>query len=223
MALEPKTDAAPSRRARQGRGRRPVRASGDDRERAILENAERLLEERPLSEVSVDDLARGAGISRPSFYFYFPSKDAVVMTIIERFVPAAAASREETLKMVAEDPRAGIRQAIGDIYAAFRDRPGVATAGAELRATNEEARGIWAEIMEGWVAETTAIIEFERARGAVPPGIPARDLATALVQMNERVQHATFIGESPALDEDRVIDVCVDIWLRAIYGTADQP
>ncbi|HVD41575.1 MAG TPA: TetR/AcrR family transcriptional regulator [Solirubrobacterales bacterium] len=205
----------------KARGRRGARVSGDDRERAILETAERLLEERPLSEISVDDLAKGAGISRPTFYFYFPSKDAVVMTIVERFVPAAAATREETLEMVAKDPRAGIRQAIGDLYAAFRDRPGVATAGAELRATNEEARRLWADILEGWVADTTAIIEFERARGAVPSGLPARDLATALVQMNERVQYATFFDESPAIEDERVIDVLVDIWLRTIYGTAD--
>jgi AcrR family transcriptional regulator len=205
----------------KARGRRGARVSGDDRERAILETAERLLEERPLSEISVDDLAKGAGISRPTFYFYFPSKDAVVMTIVERFVPAVAATREETLEMVAKDPREGIRQAIGDLYAAFRDRPGVATAGAELRATNEEARQLWADILEGWVADTTAIIEFERARGAVPSGLPARDLATALVQMNERVQYATFFDESPAIEDERVIDVLVDIWLRTIYGTAD--
>ena len=51
------------------RSRRPVRPSGDDRELAILSTAERLLAERPRSAISVDDLARGAGISRPTFYF----------------------------------------------------------------------------------------------------------------------------------------------------------
>jgi hypothetical protein len=39
--------------------------------------------------------------------------------------------------------------------------------------------------------------------------------------MNERVQYASFADESPSLAEDRVIDVLVDIWLRAIYGTAE--
>ena len=75
--------------------------------------------------------------------------------------------------------------------------------------------------MEGWVADVTAVIESERARGAAPPGQPARDLAIALVQMNERVQYASFAGESPSLEDDRVLDVLVDIWLRAIYGAAD--
>lgn len=208
--------------APSGRGRRAARASGDERERAILETAERLLEERPLSEISVDDLARGAGISRPTFYFYFPSKDAVVLTIVDRLVAAAAGSREQALATLAQgDPRAGLRQGLEDLYAAFRSRRAVALAAAELRTTNEEARRLWTQVMEGWVADVTAVIEAERARGAAPPGQPARDLATALVQMNERVQYATFAGESPALEDDRVLDVLVDIWLRAIYGTAE--
>ena len=204
------------------RGRRAARASGDDRERAILETAERLLEERPLSEISVDDLAKGAGISRPTFYFYFPSKDAVVLTIIDRLVAAAAGSREDALATLAQgDPRAGLRQGLEDLYAAFRKRRAVVLAAAEMRMTNPEARDLWAEVMEGWVADTTAVIEAERARGAAPPGQPARDLAIALVQMNERVQYATFADEEPSLEQDRVLDVLVEIWLRAIYGTAD--
>ena len=205
-----------------GRGRRAARASGDDRERAILETAERLLEERPLSEISVDDLAKGAGISRPTFYFYFPSKDAVVLTIIDRLVAAAAGSREEALVTMAEgELRGGLRRALEDLYGAFRSRRAVTLAAAELRMRNPEARELWAQVMEGWVADVTAVIEAERARGAAPPGEPAREVAIALVQMNERVQYATFTGESPSLDEERVVDVLVDIWLRAIYGTAE--
>jgi TetR/AcrR family transcriptional regulator, ethionamide resistance regulator len=205
----------------RSRGRRTARASGDDRERAILETAERLLEERPLSEISVDDLARGAGISRPTFYFYFPSKDAVVLTIIDRLVAAAAGSREQALATLAEgDPRAGLRQGLEDLYAAFRARRAVVLAAAELRTTNSEARELWSQVMEGWVGDVTAVIEAERARGAAPPGQPARDLAIALVQMNERVQYASFVGESPSLEDARVLDVLVEIWLRAIYGAA---
>jgi AcrR family transcriptional regulator len=205
-----------------GRGRRATRASGDDRERAILETAEKLLEERPLSEISVDDLAKGAGISRPTFYFYFPSKDAVVLTIIDRLVAAAAGSREEALATLSQgDPRAGLRKALEDLYGAFRSRRAVAMAAAELRTTNSEARGLWSQVMEGWVADATAVIEAERARGAAPPGQPAREVAIALVQMNERVQYATFAGEAPSLEDERVLDVLVDIWLRAIYGTPE--
>jgi AcrR family transcriptional regulator len=200
------------------RGRRSPRASGDERERAILATAEQLLEERPLGEISVQDLARGAGISRPTFYFYFPSKDAVLLTLVDRMVEEAASSREEALAKLAEEPRAGWRQGLRATFDAFGSRRGAILAAAELRATNAEARELWSKVMEGWVADVSAIIEAERARGVAPPGQPARDLAIALVQMNERVHFSTFAGEAPSLEEDRVLDVLIDIWVRTIYG-----
>ena len=78
------------------RGRRPARLSGDDRELAILATAERLLTEKTLAAISVDDLARGAGISRPTFYFYFPSKDAVLLRLLDRVVAEAVSASATT-------------------------------------------------------------------------------------------------------------------------------
>ncbi|MFD0786848.1 helix-turn-helix domain-containing protein, partial [Micromonospora azadirachtae] len=79
------------------RGRRAGRRSGDQRELAILATAERLMTERPFAEISIDDLARGAGISRPAFYFYFPSKDAVLLTLLDRVTAEADAAAGDTL------------------------------------------------------------------------------------------------------------------------------
>src|SRR6185503_19320605 len=127
--LNPMATAAKPKAAPNGRGRRATRASGDDRERAILESAERLLEEKPLSEISVDDLAKGAGISRPTFYFYFPSRDAVVLTIIERMIPAITmAGRGQSLENLGEDPRTGLRETLAEIYKTFEERKAVVLA-----------------------------------------------------------------------------------------------
>ena len=216
MATSPPTQSAPNR------GRRARRSTGDDREQAILATAERLLEERSLHEISVDDLARGAGISRPTFYFYFPSKDAVLLTLLDRMVEEARERRGEALERFTEDPPRWLRHAITAIYETFRSHRAVSLAGAEARVTNAEVRELWARVMEGFVVETTAAIEAERARGAAPAGVPARDLAVALNSMNERVLQATFAGHEPAIDEESVVDVMLSVWLGAIYG-ARQP
>ena len=50
-----------ARQARAPRGRRSTRPSGDDREAAILATARQLLQERSFTDISVDDLAKGAG------------------------------------------------------------------------------------------------------------------------------------------------------------------
>src|SRR5918999_4223221 len=133
---------APSAATRPARSRRAPRATGDDRERAILETAERLLEERPLHEISVDDLARGAGISRPTFYFYFSSKEAVLLALLDRVVEEARASRGDALERQGEDPRGRLRQAINGIYETFRAHRAVMLAGAEGSA-NPEVRDVW--------------------------------------------------------------------------------
>jgi AcrR family transcriptional regulator len=210
-----------------GRGRRLPRPSGDDRELAILATAERLLAEQPLSAVSVDDLARGAGISRPTFYFYFASKDAVLLTLLDRVVAeadAALASAEAAMRAASgrthEVPRDLWRQAISAYYDTFRAHRGLTLAWAEARSTNREVRELWASVFEGWVLRSATAIEAERARGAAPPGIPARDLAVALNSMNERVLYATLGGDGPAVAESDVVSVLLEVWLRAIYGTA---
>jgi AcrR family transcriptional regulator len=211
----PAADRSPA-----ARGRRPARPSGDDRELAILATAERLLAEKPLSAVSVDDLARGAGISRPTFYFYFASKDAVLLTLLDRVVAEADAAALAAFDSAPADHREAWRRAITAYYETFRAHRALTLAWAEARSTNAEVRTLWARVFERWVDLSTAAIEAERARGAAPVGVPARDLAVALTSMNERVLYGTFSGDGPAVAEDDVVEVLLAVWLRGVYGAA---
>lgn len=210
----------PASTPRAVRSRRAARVSAEERESAILATAERLLEERSPRDISVDDLARGAGISRPTFYFYFPSKDAVFLTLIDRLVERANAGRGDVLERLPEDPAQRWREGLTVFYETFGAHRAVVRAGDQIRMANAEARRLWAEVMESWVRDATMAIEAERARGAAPAGVSARDLAIALVSMNERVLHETFAAGSPAVGEESVMDVLLYVWLSAIYGTA---
>ena len=208
--------------ARPGRSRRVRRMSGDDRERAILRTAERLLEERSLAEISVDDLARGAGISRSTFYFYFASKEAVVLALLDRVVAEARAARTTALAGAA-GARAAWRAALVTVRDTFRDHRALTAAATELLAASPEVQSVWSGVMEDFVVETAAAIDAERARGAAPPGPPARDLAVALNWMNERVIQVSVAGRGPGLAEDDLLDVLLTVWLRTIYGSDDAP
>ncbi len=200
------------------RGRRLRRVSGDERERAILVTAERLLAQVPFSEISVDDLASGAGISRPTFYFYFSSKEAVLLTLLDRVVEEARSNRGDVLERLADDPKRVWRDALDAIYQTFKAHKAVTIAAAELAGTSPAVRALWQDVMESFVAETTFAIESERARGAAPPGTPARQLAIALNWMNERTIHSSIAAQLPALDDSEVLDVLADIWLKVVYS-----
>lgn len=204
--------------AHASRGRRTSRPSGDDRELAILATAERLLEERPLVEISVDDLARGAGISRPTFYFYFPSKEAVLLTLFDRMMQEADTTFDGLAEKLSSDPLRVCRDGINAFFQTFGDHRAVTVAGAAARATNTELRELWSTFMRRWVAHTASLIRAERDRGAAPETIPADDLAVALNLMNERAMFAALAGEPPAVVDEKVVDTLAYVWFTSIYG-----
>ncbi|OBJ70145.1 TetR/AcrR family transcriptional regulator [Mycobacterium sp. 1274756.6] len=199
-------------------GRRTSRPSGDDREAAILTTAERLLAERPLAEISVDDLARGAGISRPTFYFYFKSKDAVLLSLLEPMIARADSEFDGAVQRLPTDPRGMWRSGIKAFFTAFGSHRAVARAGTEALATSPEFRAMWQDYMGKWIEQTAAMITAERARGAAPDTIAALSLSTALNQMNERTMIATLADEKPAVDHEQLVDTLAHIWVTSIYG-----
>src|ERR1700739_4271751 len=204
------------------RGRRSTRLAGDDRERAILAAAERLLAERPLADFSVDDLAKGAGISRPTFYFYFQSKNAVLLSLLDQMKRKALTALTALGAKPSGDPATLWRARIEAFFEVSGSRRAVAVAGAAAKATNPEVRQLWSTLMQRWISHTTTAIKAERKRGAAPSTFPAEDLSIALNMLSERVMAATFTDEDPAIPEDRVIDTLVHIWLASIYETGGK-
>jgi TetR/AcrR family transcriptional regulator, ethionamide resistance regulator len=200
-------------------GRRNSRLSGDDRQDAILATAEKLLGERPLEEISVADLAKGAGISRPSFYFYFSSKDEVLLVLLERVISEVQHRVAALPRNFEEEPEASWRTSIGafvDVFAAHR---AIATAAMTARLRNAEVHELWSQSMQSWANYSTEVILAERARGAAPDGIGAHDLAVALNLMNERVLSSAFGAEAPSVAWENVLEVLTAIWISSIYGT----
>jgi TetR/AcrR family transcriptional regulator, ethionamide resistance regulator len=200
------------------RGRRSVRPSGDDREQAILTTAERLLAERSFADVSVDDLAKGAGLSRPAFYFYFKSKEAVLLSLLEPVIARADSEFDGAVHRLPADPRRVWRNGIKAFFTAFASHRALARAATEALATSSEMRAMWSGFMQKWIDQTATMIAAERARGAAPDNIPAADLATSLNQMNERTMMAALSAETPAVDEERVVDTLTHVWVSSIYG-----
>ena len=143
---------------RTPRGRRAARPSGDDREAAILATATTLLQQRSFAEISVDDLAKGTGISRPTFYFYFPSKDAVLLTLLERVIAEADAALEELIAHRPADRRAIWRRGIDVFVRTFGAHRAVCAATVGVQNTHSEARELWSRSMQRWIDHIAAVI-----------------------------------------------------------------
>lgn len=63
--------------------RRGGPTKGDQREAAILEATRDLLSERSMTDLTIDAIAKTAGVSRTAFYFYFPTKQAVLAALLD--------------------------------------------------------------------------------------------------------------------------------------------
>lgn len=203
--------------ARTHRGRRSARPSGDDRELAILSTAEQLLRERPLADISVDDLAKGAGLSRPTFYFYFPSKDAVLLTLFERVIMEADSALENMVANPPADLKALWRIGINVFVETFGAHRAVSLA-ADAARSNKDVDDLWSRFMQKWVDHITTVIEAERSRGAAPVTLPAHNLSAALNLLNEKIMLSSFADGRPSVPNDELLDTLVHIWVSSIYG-----
>ncbi|MFL5896027.1 MAG: TetR/AcrR family transcriptional regulator, partial [Thermoleophilaceae bacterium] len=160
--------AAPSPSPRRRGPRR-----GDVTERAILETAERLLSAKPLSEIGIEELARGAGISRPSFYFYFESREAVLRALAEGVTEALHRAAEPWLEPGDDPPAQAVRRAISENLALWREHGPVLRAIRRARETDPEIRKLLDDFARRYVAACAEHIERERAAGRAPAGPPA--------------------------------------------------
>ncbi|MEH0110911.1 TetR/AcrR family transcriptional regulator [Tersicoccus sp. MR15.9] len=208
---EPSADLPLGRRSRS-------RPHGDEREGRILATAERLLADRSLQEISIGELAAGAGISRPTFYFYFASKEDVLIALVENVVDEAEATVGRLFSGAPADSAERWRGVIQGYHDVFGRHRRLSETLIEARHVWPKLSAVWAGVQDYWVENTARAIESERAHGNAPAGLPARDIATALLQLNERVIQADLAQEPLRLASDAVVPTLLHLWHTAIYG-----
>jgi AcrR family transcriptional regulator len=202
------------------RRRRPRK--GDLKEQAILDTAVRLLGERSFEEIGVDELARGAGISRPTFYFYFESKQAVLRILVEQLTEKAFEG-SDWLTGVDQPPEETLRSGIEQGMRLWREHGAVLRAGFDTWGTVPELRPVWQAITSQFIEAAAEQIKSERRAGRAPEGPPsAHALATVLIRMSERCYYTVSLGVEPALSDKELANTLTTVFLRSIYGT-DTP
>lgn len=202
----------------RSRGRRGP-SKGDLKEQAILETASKLLAEKPFREIDVGELARGAGISRPTFYFYFDSKNAVLSALVSGIVREMHDASYAWEADPRGDPIEAYRRGISDVAALWRKHGPLLRAAVQTWGSVPEMRRFW-EREVGRFVETQAVrIREARELGVAPKEGPSPEaLATALIWMNERCFYTNSIGATPSLSDEEMVETLTSIWVRAIHA-----
>jgi AcrR family transcriptional regulator len=208
MASTPATQAAA--------GRRRAPTKGDRREQALLDALEELLGEQPISRISVDRIARAAGLTRTAFYFYFTGKEGALRRLVERAV-ATIWEVPDSWLLGEGDPHEGLERGLAATAEAWSKHGAVFAAVAETAAHDDDLWGFWCEQLDGFIDAVTARVQADRDRGLTREGIDPRSLAEALCWMNERYLYVYLARGDDGRSSAEVQRVLIDLWRRAIY------
>ena len=182
--------------------RKPRPAIREENERALIEAAEQVFADEGFKGATTAEIARRAGVPKANLHYYFPTKDKLYRSVIERVLTAwlAAASSFDT----SDDPKLALTAYIG--------------AKMDLARSMPLATRIWsAEIMRGapmiqdfldttltqWVASRERVVRRWIAAGKLRP-IEPKFLFYMIWATTQ--QYANAAHEMATLNKGRPLD-----------------
>ena len=172
-----------------------------------------MLGERPFKDVTVDGLARRAGLSRTAFYFYYPDKNEVLKEAAEA-VAAELYAEADRWWHGEGPPEHLVREALAGIARVYCDHADMMRAAVEATTYDKEFRAFYDALIHRFVRATAEQLARERDAGRLRPLDPG-PIAEALVWMAERCNYAFLLIEGRPQSE--VVDSLTAIWIHALY------
>ena len=192
-------------------GTRRRRRSPAEAEREIIGAAERFLRERPLRELTIDEVMTGTGLSRPAFYVYFRDRHDLVLRLISEIGSELFEMADKWLK--GGDLRAGVE----GVVAVYAEHGPVLRAISDAAVDDPDVAEAYHGLVQRFIDATAEHIRNEQ-KGGRAEGMTARRTAAALVWMNERyLSMCLGGGNTRQLKPREVADTLHQIWTRTLY------
>jgi len=110
----------------------------------LIETGRRILNRRGIKGMSVDEVAKAAGIAKGSFYGFFPSKEVFVLRVLESWEDEFRTAAFERAFAPGGAPRECLRRLFAETFVLMEKEPGLAgmaaggVAAREARSPPEE-------------------------------------------------------------------------------------
>ena len=166
------------------------------------------------SELGVERIAGGAGISRTAFYFYFRDKRELLMRLTADVNDELYAEADRWYSGEGDDEQE-IREALTKIAGLYDEHEALLRVIVEVSTYDEEVARFWRSLMGRFVEATRITIEKEQAAGRAP-AYPAEATAFALVWMVERLLYQWTVQETP-FSREEAFEAAVRVWMRSVY------
>jgi AcrR family transcriptional regulator len=197
------------------RSRRPALTRGDERELALLAVAESLLADGRFASATLQEIAARAGISRPTFYFYFDSKQALLVGLVERTLDELIEEVKRALRPTEEDPRAAMRAVTRGVADLWWRHHAALMAAAELAGSAPSVFERIRAVIEEPMPDMGRLLRRIRGSSLTRDLRSAERLALRLAWMTER--NFYVLGrERPSREQlSALADELAEIWLGA--------
>jgi AcrR family transcriptional regulator len=179
----------------------------------VFESARDLFYHRGIRAVGVDEIVAHAGVTKPSLYRAFPSKDDLVAACVKQSANEIAAALDEVLAATPDDPRQQLR-GIVDLFAtriSGADYRGcvMSNMAVEFPDSRHPARPLLEKCKSGL---RERILEVARRLPARDPGALADSLV--LVIEGAMTSHHIFGCQGPSARMRDTADALIDAYSR---------
>jgi len=188
--------------------RRPGRPRSEKARTAILEAAADLLLVRPFREVSMDELAERAGVSKATIYRWWPKKESLALDAlfreweVEQSLPDTSSLRGDLLAVLRPWVRRLRTRPYGRVIAALL---------TEVHADPDFAEEYRTRFVHGRRERGRALINRAIERGELPR---STDVDLALDLLYGSLYHRLLHGHAPI--SDRFVEKVVDTTLAGL-------
>ena len=180
-----------------------------DARNKILNSAATLIEQRGYSALGVAEICATAGVPKGSFYYFFESKQALALAVIDEHW---ATQRREWEKALGSehDPLRRLRdlfEATEEVQRAGQQQAGLVAGclfgnlALELSNQAEEIRSRLQEIFEAQIDLIERVVVEAKEQGQAGPSVDAREAARSIVaQIEGRVLLAKLLNDPAQLE-----------------------
>jgi TetR/AcrR family transcriptional repressor of nem operon len=173
---------------------------------SLLRTGVAVLTEQGFASVGIDAILRSAGVPKGSFYYYFDSKEAFGLALIDAYAEYFAAKLDHWFLDMSCTPLARLRNFIDDArrgMARYEFRRGclVGNLGQEMGSLPESFRSRLLEVFADWQKRTAACLRAAQGAGEIFAGADCERLAAFFwTGWEGAVLHAKLERSPRALD-----------------------
>lgn len=199
------------------RTRKPTAGTSRDMgERLLAALERRLAQGDTITSLSVDALAREAGIARATFYLHFRDKGALIARLIELIEDEVVGAGGLWFERAEDATYADLRAALERFFAAYAKHHAILAAAAETAPYDAGVARLYQRMLGRFIAETRGAITRIAAAGRAHTPLPSL-LAEVLAWSANHcyVAHASTLGRA---ERRAFVDALTHVVWHAIFA-----